>query len=250
MGIGTLMGKTDTVVRDYMAGTTMLSILIEKNENPYETLREQDFLIAQADHNPRPSSRLNTLGRNHIDRFSDYMTCQDIRNAKLNINQFMKSTMDVIQKLLGSHGLKDKQIGVYLAKHKIDSPIPSPGTLRQQKGDAKVACTNFVSGIRSAQIGDTILLISTGVEGIIQNFSGNRRKWMGNHGGAWYITQHHAISEVLFGPVVKRWLIRMTAARQFQERNPEVEMATLFFSLSEHSCLRTEVQLRVAIRSG
>ncbi|TGO39919.1 hypothetical protein BHYA_0045g00130 [Botrytis hyacinthi] len=63
---------------------------------------------------------------------------------------------------------------VHLKDHKIDSPIPSLGNTNKMHGYSSKSALEFVSTIRSAAIGDTILLVSLGNHGI----SNSPRAWV------------------------------------------------------------------------
>ncbi|KAF5869031.1 uncharacterized protein Bfra_012000 [Botrytis fragariae] len=63
---------------------------------------------------------------------------------------------------------------VHLKDHKIDSPIPSLGNTNKMHGHSSKSALAFVSTIRSAAIGDTILLVSLGNHGI----SNSPRAWV------------------------------------------------------------------------
>ncbi|TGO87064.1 hypothetical protein BPOR_0253g00050 [Botrytis porri] len=63
---------------------------------------------------------------------------------------------------------------VHLKDHKDDSPIPSLGNTNKMHGYSSKSALAFVSAIKSAAIGDTILLASLGVHGI----SNSPRAWV------------------------------------------------------------------------
>ncbi|KAF7902406.1 hypothetical protein EAF00_002309 [Botryotinia globosa] len=63
---------------------------------------------------------------------------------------------------------------VHLKGQKIDSPIPSLGNTNKMHGYSSKSAVEFVSTIRSAAIGDTILLVSLGNHGI----SNSPRAWV------------------------------------------------------------------------
>ncbi|KAF7961115.1 hypothetical protein EAE96_000782 [Botrytis aclada] len=63
---------------------------------------------------------------------------------------------------------------VYLKDHKIDSPIPSLGNTNNMHGHYSKSSLKFVSTIRSAAVGDTILLVSLGIHGV----SNSPRAWV------------------------------------------------------------------------
>ncbi|TGO28915.1 hypothetical protein BPAE_0021g00400 [Botrytis paeoniae] len=63
---------------------------------------------------------------------------------------------------------------VHLKDHNIDSPIPSLGNTNKMHGYSSKSALVFVSTIRSATIGDTILLVSLGNNGI----SNSPRAWV------------------------------------------------------------------------
>lgn len=63
---------------------------------------------------------------------------------------------------------------VHLKDHQADSPIPSLGNTNNMHGYSSKSALKFVSTIRSAAIGDTILLVSLGIQGI----SNSPRAWV------------------------------------------------------------------------
>ncbi|TGO12643.1 hypothetical protein BTUL_0084g00010 [Botrytis tulipae] len=93
------------------------------------------------------------------------------------IYEMKKSAASVSDDIMALLNIKvdDANIhSVHLKGHKIDSPIPSLGNTNKMHGYSSKSALEFVSTIRSAAIGDTILLVSLGNHGI----SNSPRAWV------------------------------------------------------------------------
>ncbi|TGO51086.1 hypothetical protein BCON_0169g00140 [Botryotinia convoluta] len=91
----------------------------------------------------------------------------DVRNTAASISDGIMALLNIKVDHTNIHS-------VHLKDHKIDSPIPSLGNTNKMHGYSSKSALVFVSTMRSAATGDTILLVSLGNHGI----SNSPRAWV------------------------------------------------------------------------